>query len=91
MLHFKDPVEADFGKAQKYIDHAVTKMRKLDKNMAVKGHGTASHAVEHMRNTAQFGGLFDFDESWGEQYHQVGYRFDMKFRNRGREVLKVQT
>ena len=66
-------------------------MRELDISVAVKGHGSASHAVDHMRDMAQFGGLFDFDESWDEQYHQVGYRFDMKFRNRGSEVRKAQT
>ena len=76
-------MEADFIKAQNFIDQAVAKMRELDISVAVKGHGVASHAVEQMCDMAQFGGLFDFDESWGEQYHQVGYRFAMKLRNRG--------
>ena len=91
MLHVEDPVEADFVSAQKFIDQAVAKMRELDISVTVKGHGAASHAVEQMCDTAQFGGLFDFDESWDEQYHQVGYRFDMKLRNRGSEVRKAQT
>jgi len=91
MLHVEDPVEADFEKAQKYIDQAVAKMRKLDISVAVKGHGASKHAVEQMRHTAQFGGLFDSNELWGKQYHQVGYRLDMKFRNRGSTVRKAQT
>ena len=86
MLHVTDPVEADFEKAQKYIDQAVAKMRKLGISVAVKGHGAASHAVEQMRDMAQFGGLFNFDESWGKQYYQAGHRFDTKLRNRGSEV-----
>jgi len=63
MLHVKDPVETDFRKAQKYINQVIAKMRKLDISVAVKGHGASKHAVEQMRDTAQFGGLFDFDES----------------------------
>ena len=90
-LHIEDPVEADFEKAQKYINQAVAKMRKLDISVAVKGHGASKHAVEQMRHTAQFGGLFDSNELWGKQYHQVGYRLDMKFRNWGSTVRKAQT
>ena len=35
------------------------------------------------------GGLFEFDESWTEQYHQVGYQFDTKNRNKGSEERRA--
>jgi len=35
------------------------------------------------------GRLFEFDESWTEQYHQVGYDFDMRLRNMGSEKRKA--
>ena len=63
MLHVEDPVEADFISAQKFIDQVVAKMRELGISVVVKGHGAASHAVEQMRDMAQFGGLFGFNES----------------------------
>ena len=36
-----------------------------------------------------FGKLEDFDESWMELYHQIGYKFDMKYRNMGYEHKKA--
>ena len=44
------------------------------------------HIVSQMRNTR--GGLFEFDESWGEQYHQVGHSFDVRLSNQGCELRK---
>ena len=35
------------------------------------------------------GGLLDFDESWMEQYHQIGSNFDIKYRNMGSEIRKA--
>jgi hypothetical protein len=36
-----------------------------------------------MRMLMAEGGLGEFDESWAEQYHQFGYRFDVKYSNMG--------
>ena len=35
------------------------------------------------------GGLFESDESWGEQYHHTGYAFDMRLRGQGSEERKA--
>lgn len=90
-LHQEDPEEKHCLKAQRFIDQVLSKMRELEFSVTVKGHGSESHIVDQMRATAKYGGLCDFDESWGEQYHQVGYRFDMRLRNRGSEVRKAHT
>lgn len=52
-----------------------------------KYHGTEAHLVKQMREVE--GGLFEFDESWTEQYHQVGYQFDTKNRNKGSEERRA--
>ena len=35
------------------------------------------------------GGLFEFDESWTELYHQIGHAFDMRLRNQSSEKRKA--
>ncbi|KAL7539781.1 hypothetical protein ACHAXR_011204 [Thalassiosira sp. AJA248-18] len=87
-LHMENPSDADCDRAQEFVDKAMEKMRALGLSVTVKGHGGESHLVTQMR---QVGGLLEFDESWGEQYHQTGYRFDMKLRNMGSEVMKAYT
>ncbi len=72
MLHTKDPAETDCLKAQEYIDKALEFTRKMGISVTVKGHGGESHIVDQMRKAP--GGLFDFDESWTEQYHQTGHQ-----------------
>ena len=56
-------------------------------NKTVKGHGIEAHLVQQMRRAR--GGLKHFDESWMEQYHQIGYKFAMKYRNMGSELAKA--
>ena len=51
----------------------------MDISVLPKHHGCEAHIVKQMREVV--GGLFEFDESWTEQYHQVGYQFDVKLRN----------
>ena len=45
----------------------------------IKGHGSQRHIVSQMRSL--YGGLPEFDESWAERIHQVGYNLDMKLQN----------
>lgn len=33
----------------------------------------------------------EYDECWGELYHQIGYRFDMRLKNMGSEERKAKT
>ena len=56
-------------------------------SITVKFHGGEYHLVLQMR--ASKVGLFEFDESWTEQYHQKGYHFDMKLCNLGSEKRKA--
>jgi len=86
-LHTKDPKEKDFVKAQGFMNKALKVMRSLELSITVKGHGGEVHLVDQMRSVK--GGLFEFDESWTEQYHQVGYDFDMRLRNMGSEKRKA--
>ncbi|KAL7533094.1 hypothetical protein ACHAWF_006364 [Thalassiosira exigua] len=88
-LHTENPTEIDCSKAQEFIDRALSRTRKLGISVTVKGHGGESHLVAQMRSTP--GGLFEFDESWTEQYHQTGYGFDTKLKNRGTELRKAET
>ena len=60
-------------------------------SVTVKGHGSEDHIVNHMRDLAKYGGMVEFDESWGELYHQIGYRFDVRLRNMGSEDRKART
>ena len=90
-LHNDDPKEEHCLKAQLFIDQALSKMRELELSVTVKGRGLETHIVDQMHATAKYGGLFDFDKSWDEQYHQVGYRFAMRLKNMGSEVRKSHT
>ncbi|KAL7525335.1 LOW QUALITY PROTEIN: hypothetical protein ACHAWF_001314 [Thalassiosira exigua] len=87
-LHANEPTEDDYKKAQSYIDKALALMRKLNMNVTVKGHRAECHLV-HQIGTVP-GGLFEFNESWGEQAHQLGYNSDMRLRNQGGEDQKAK-
>lgn len=86
-LHIEYPKEEDYTNTQLFIDAALQLTRKMDMTVTPKGHGGEKHLVAQMRVTR--GGLFEFDESWGEQYHQTGYNFDMRLRGQGSEVRKA--
>jgi hypothetical protein len=58
--------------------------------VTVKCHGTESHLVQQMRTAPGGRGLSEFDESWGEQYHQTGYALDTRLRNQGGELRKAK-
>lgn len=87
-LHTEWPSEEDCSKAQEFIDAAMKMSRALGISVTVKHHGGESHLVSQMRKLPM--GLFEFDESWGEQYHQKGYSFDMNLRNQGSELRKAK-
>ena len=86
-MHTQDPKEEDCLKAQKFIDSAMKLSRSMGMSVTPKGHGGKKHLATQMRRVK--GGLFEFDESWTEKYHQVGYKFDMKLRNHGSELRKA--
>lgn len=86
-LHVINPKESDYNEAQKFIDKALELTRTMGMRVIPKYHGTEAHLVKQMREVE--GGLFEFDESWTEQYHQVGYQFDTKNRNKGSEERRA--
>ena len=66
-LHIEYPKEEDYSNTQLFVDAALQLTRKMDMTVTPKGHGGEKHLVGQMRSTK--GGLFEFDEAWGEQYH----------------------
>ncbi|KAL7544955.1 hypothetical protein ACHAWF_008325, partial [Thalassiosira exigua] len=70
-LHTKNSTDIYCSKTQEFIDRALSLTRKLGISVTAKGHGGESHFVAQMHSTPE--GLFEFDESWTEQYHQTGY------------------
>ena len=87
-LHTRKPTEEDYLLAQKFIDQAMKLTRELGYSVTPKYHGAEAHIVQQMRDT--MGGLYEFDESWMEQYHQTGYTFDMNLRNQHSEMRKAK-
>ena len=87
-LHTEEPTDDDCEKAQNYIDQALSLTRRLNMSVTVKSHGAESHLTHQMRTVP--GGLFEFDESWGEQAHQIGYSADMRLRCHGGEARKAK-
>ena len=81
-LHYlhEDNTEENCENATKFIDSALELSRSMGISVLPKHHGTEAHLVKQMRDVK--GGLFEFDESWTEQYHQIGYQFDIKLRNK---------
>ncbi len=45
------------------------------------------HAMIQM--TRICGGIEELNEYWIEQYHQTGYKYDMKYRNMTNELAKA--
>lgn len=77
-VHVVDPTEAECDDAQRKIDAAVAHMRRMDMTITPKVHGMESHVVLQMKRTP--GGIVKMIEHWVEQYHQVGYNYDDKWR-----------
>ena len=85
--HTEYPTKEECDKTQEFIDGALRMMRTMEINVTVKGHGGEIHIVPQMRSIK--GGLFEFDESWTELYHQIGHAFDMRLRNQSSEKRKA--
>ena len=46
--------------------------------ITLKGHGIEAHVVDQMRST--LGGILMMIEHWLEKHHQVGFKYDDKWR-----------
>ena len=77
-VHVVDPTEAECDDAQCKIDAAVVHMQRMDMTITPKVHGMESHVVLQMKRTPE--GIVKMIEHWVEQYHQVGYNYDDKWR-----------
>lgn len=79
-LHEDDPSEKYCDETQERIDLAMEKHRELEK-----------HVVDQMRWVK--GGIKKMIEHWVEleHYHQIGHRYDMKWRNQKNEKEKAET
>jgi hypothetical protein len=62
-------------------------MRYMDLSIPLKAHGMEDHVM--MQMTTIFGGIGEMIEYWIEQYHQTGYKYDMKYRNMPNELAKA--
>ena len=62
---------------QTRIDNAMAHIRGMGFSVTPKMHGMESHVVRQMRTTP--GGIGMLMEHWIEQYHQIGFRFDLAY------------
>ena len=86
-VQIKDPTEANFERAQWFIKCAMEVMRDMGFSVTPKAHGMEKHVVAQMRNIR--GGIGELIEYWIEQYHQVGFKYDMKYRNMSSDFEKA--
>ncbi|EJK52479.1 hypothetical protein THAOC_28237 [Thalassiosira oceanica] len=86
-VHKEEPEEEDFVRTAKLVGIALKLHRGMGLSITPKGHDVEDHLVKQMR--AVPGGLFDFDESWGEQLHQSGSSNDQRLRNQKSEAKKA--
>lgn len=66
---------------QERINKAMDQLRFMKIPITPKMHGMECHVVNQMQNI--LGGIGKLMEHWIEQYHQVGYRFDMAYCRAG--------
>ena len=78
-VHEHDPNEEHCIYTQQAIDAAMSKHRELEFPVTHKTHCMEKHVVGQMRRVK--GGIARMIEHWVEHYHQIGYRYDMKWRN----------
>ncbi len=86
-VQVKDPTEANFERAQWFIKCAMEVMRDMGFSVTPKAHRMEKHVVAQMRNIR--GGIGELIEYWIEQYHQVGFKYDMKYRNMSGDFEKA--
>ena len=80
-IHTDDPTPEECDEAQQRINKAMAQCRKMKMSITPKLHGMEMHVVNQMRTTP--GGIGKHMEHWIEQYHQIGYRFDVSYRQVG--------
>ena len=78
VVHTVDPQEKDCKKGQDLADQAIATARKMNMPITLKGHGIEAHVVDQMRST--LGGILMMIEHWLEKHHQVGFKYDDKWR-----------
>ena len=76
-IHVDDPTPEHCDKTQKRIDKAMAHSRQMGMSITPKMHSMEMHVVNQMRTTP--GGIGKHMEHWIEQYHQIGYRFDVAY------------
>lgn len=76
-IHIQDPSPDHCTNTQDRIHKAMNHMREMGISITPKMHGMEQHVVSQMRNIP--GGIRKLMEHWIEQYHQIGYRFDVAY------------
>ena len=85
-IHSSDTSQEHCDLTQKRIQMAMDQLRFMNISITPKMHGMECHVVDQMRNI--LGGIGKLMEHWMEQYHQIGFRFDMAYCRAG--SLKAQ-
>ena len=80
-IHSPNPTVEHCTVTQTRIDNAMAHIRGMGICVTPKMHGMESHVVRQMRTTP--GGIGMIMEHWIEQYHQIGFRFDMAYSRVG--------
>ena len=76
-IHADDPTPEHCDVTQQRINKAMAQCRKMGMSITPKLHGMEMHVVNQMRTIP--GGIGKHMEHWIEQYHQIGYRFDVAY------------
>jgi hypothetical protein len=80
-IHSSDTSDEHCDLTQERIKMAMEQLRFMKIPITPKMHGMECHVVDQMRNI--LGGIGKLMEHWMEQYHQIGYRFDMAYCRAG--------
>ena len=88
-IHVHDPSPSECNRAQVSIDAAMRQMRRMGMSITPKAHGMEDHVVNQMRRIR--GGIMRMIEHWVERYHQIGYKYDDKWRKQKGEHAKAVT
>ena len=80
-IHSSETSHEHCDLTQERIKMAMDQLRFMKIPITPKMHGMECHVVDQMRNI--LGGIGKLMEHWMEQYHQIGYRFDMAYCRAG--------
>jgi hypothetical protein len=76
-IHTPNPSVEHCQATQNRIDKAMAHIRSMGFSITPKMHGMEKHVVTQMQTIP--GGIGKLMEHWIEQYHQIGYRFDLAY------------